>query len=149
MATKIVSELDARERRRVAELMTHAHAVFVFGSNLKGVHGAGAARVAAERYGARHGVAFGPTGRAYAIPTKRHYAEDGMPLAEIAKHVNAFLVYARAHPWTLFAVTRIGCGFAGYGDDDVAPLFADAPEHCELPEGWRAIATPLSQPGGR
>ena len=43
--------------------------VFVFGSNLAGMHAGGAARVAYERFGAVMGQGVGMQGQSYAIPT--------------------------------------------------------------------------------
>lgn len=110
--------------------------VFVFGSNLAGRHGAGAALAARQLWAAKYGVGVGPTGRAYAIPTKDEHLR-ALPLARIHPFVDAFLAYARAHPDTTFLVTRIGCGLAGYTDTDIAPMFRNAPLNCQLPPGWR------------
>lgn len=110
--------------------------IFVFGSNLAGRHGAGAAKHAAMRYLAERGVGVGRTGYAYAIPTKDRQLKV-LPLEEILPHVQTFLGYARAHPDLRFYVTRIGCGLAGYADSDIAPMFHNAPANCELPKGWR------------
>lgn len=121
---------------RVVKLMDQEDSVFVFGSNLKGIHGAGAARAARELYGAEVGIGEGPTGRAYALPTKRTPYMT-LSLEEIAVYVERFLVWARANPGTLFVVTRVGCGRAGYTDEQIAPLFKDAPSNCSLPLGWR------------
>lgn len=112
------------------------NAVFVFGSNLAGVHGAGAARAAMDAFNAECGVGIGPTGSAYAIPTKDRHIKT-MPLAEIEPHVTHFLQYARSNRETTFFVTRIGCGLAGYRDIDIAPMFRDAPENCDMPDTWR------------
>lgn len=108
---------------------------FVFGSNLSGIHGAGAAKDALNQYGARWGVGIGRTGDSYAIPTKDRNI-DTLPLEEIRVFVNAFLTYARNHPELTFFVTRIGCGLAGYKDSDIGPMFTDAPINCELPKEW-------------
>jgi hypothetical protein len=109
--------------------------VFVFGSNLAGRHGGGAALAAARFHGAQYGVGIGLTGSAYAIPTKDERIET-MPLHEIAPHVQDFIAYARQWPDVSFFVTRIGCGLAGYCDDDIAPMFADVPDNCDMPESW-------------
>lgn len=101
-------------------------AIFVFGSNLAGRHGKGAALAARRQYGAEYGVGVGLTGDAYAIPTKSATLTT-LPLAHIAGHVDDFLAYARAHPELTFNVTRVGCGLAGYTDAQIAPLFAGAP----------------------
>lgn len=109
--------------------------VFVFGSNLAGYHRKGAARDARLLYGARSGVGVGLTGDAYAIPTKdaRLYV---LPLNTIRYHVDNFLHFAKAESQLNFFVTRIGCGYAGYKDEHIAPMFKDAPANCELPEAW-------------
>jgi hypothetical protein len=118
---------------------------FVFGSNLAGRHGRGAALFAREHYGARLGEGVGRTGNAYAIPTK-----DGdlrvLTLPCIHGYVKQFIQYATANPDMRFNVTRVGCGHAGYEDGQIAPLFAGAPENCQLPPGWRAIIKSTSIP---
>ena len=110
--------------------------IFVFGSNWAGRHGKGAALTARNDYGAVYGIGVGRTGNAYAIPTKDAHLRT-LPLASVEKHVAAFLLYARQHPELDFLVTRIGCGLAGYKDHQIAPMFADAPDNCSLPDGWR------------
>lgn len=110
--------------------------IFVFGSNLAGRHGKGAALDARLKHGAELGVGEGLTGRSYAIPTKNRSLQT-RSLWDIQKSVETFKAYAKAHPELEFFVTRVGCGLAGYQDDDIAPMFADAPLNCELPKGWR------------
>lgn len=110
--------------------------MFVFGSNLAGRHGRGAALEARQRWGAVYGVGEGLTGRSYAIPTKDH-ALKTRSLADIQASVECFIAFACTHPEYLFEVTRVGCGLAGYRDHQIAPMFASAPDNCELPEGWR------------
>lgn len=111
--------------------------IFVFGSNLAGRHGKGAALHAKQHYGAVYGVGFGRTGYAYAIPTKDRYLAV-LPLPRIKLYVDDFIVYARQHPELTFMVTRIGCGLAGYRDDNIAPMFVDAPTNCILPIEWKS-----------
>ncbi len=94
--------------------------IFVFGSNLHGFHGGGAARVAYEKFGAVWGQGVGLQGQSYAIPTMQGDVETVVP------YVNEFIEFAKAHPEKLFYVTRIGCGIAGFMDSDIAPLFAEA-----------------------
>ena len=124
--------------------MNDGRHIFVFGSNLSGRHGAGAALTAYRHWGAVPGVGWGRTGMAYAIPTKDGRL-DVLPLSEIQKHVEIFLAYAGANKSShkdfslTFLVTAVGCGLAGYSDWDVAPLFASAPDNCILPEGWPEI----------
>jgi len=110
--------------------------VFVFGSNLAGIHGAGAARCALEEHGAIWGQGIGMQGNSYGIPTKDAQIQT-LVLREIAIHVFGFLAFARSHPELTFQVTRIGCGLAGYVDAEIAPMFSGAPDNCILPEGWR------------
>lgn len=110
--------------------------IFVFGSNLAGRHGAGAAKFARERRGAVYGIGVGLQGQSYAIPTKSSKLLTlGRNVIKI--YVDEFLAFAAARPDLRFEVTRIGCGLAGYEDAEIAPLFAGAPENCDLPEGWR------------
>lgn len=109
--------------------------VFVFGSNLEGQHHGGAARMAYRRFGAEWGVGAGPTGQCYAIPTMHGGVEDIKP------YVDDFVGYAMSHPDNRFLVTRVGCGIAGFTDEEVAPLFRelrDTPNVC-LPKNWLCI----------
>jgi hypothetical protein len=110
--------------------------IFVFGSNLAGRHGAGAALFAKNHRGAVQGLGIGPQGNAYAIPTKDQNLIT-LSVPRIQHYVFEFLEYARAHQDLEFEVTRIGCGLAGYNDSDIAPLFRNAPANCALPPGWR------------
>lgn len=109
--------------------------VFVFGSNLAGIHGAGSAREAKLNWGAKMGVAFGPTGNAYAIPTKDRNIES-MELCEIEGHVRHFIDYARSNPDMQFHVVAIGCGLAGFRPDQIGPMFRGAPGNCVLPRDF-------------
>lgn len=113
--------------------------ILVFGSNLAGRHGRGAALHAWLRYGAEYGVGVGRTGLSYAIPTKDESIRN-LPLSIIAKHVAGFIAYAKANPELSFQVTRIGCGLAGDTDAEIAPMFVGAPANCQLPDAWRSIA---------
>lgn len=110
--------------------------IFVFGSNLAGHHAGGAARAAAERFDAEWGVGEGVTGRAYALPTMDENL-DRRSLAGIAESVERFLNHARSQPDHLFFVTRVGCGIAGFDDEQIAPLFRGAPDNCSFAMGWR------------
>ena len=94
--------------------------VFVFGSNLQGQHMGGAARLAYERFGAIWGQGEGLQGQSYALPTMN------LPLEEIARYVEKFIWFADSHPELTFLVTRVGCGIAGFRDEQIAPLFAEA-----------------------
>jgi hypothetical protein len=116
--------------------MTGARTIFVFGSNLAGRHGAGAALCAFKDHGAVYGVGVGPQGSSYAIPTKDQHIRT-LELEAIQKYVWQFLRYAEDNPHLTFNVTRIGCGLAGYTDEQIGPMFAGAPNNCVLPDGWR------------
>jgi hypothetical protein len=129
---------EVRERVRVERLMKEKNAVFVFGSNLAGVHGAGAARDAQALYGAEWAVGEGLMGRCYALPTKGNQLVT-LPLSSIAANVARFLNVARSRPDLTFAVTRVGCGLANLTETDIVPLFANAPSNCQLPVGWRTM----------
>ena len=94
--------------------------IFVFGSNLAGMHGGGAARIAHNHFGAEWGVGVGLTGQTYAIPTMQGGVET------IAPYVDEFIEFASNHKELKFYVTRIGCGIAGFRDEEMAPLFRNA-----------------------
>jgi hypothetical protein len=119
--------------------------VFVFGSNLAGRHGKGAALTARREYGAVYGVGEGRTGDAYAIPTKDRRLVP-RALDDIRVSVDAFIEYARLHPDVAFLVTRVGCGLAGYSDSDIAPMFRAAPSNCTLPDEWSTAPCPPTPP---
>ncbi|WAK44997.1 Macro domain_Poa1p family containing protein [Erwinia phage Fifi067] len=111
--------------------------VFVFGSNEGGIHGAGAAKEAYKKHGARYGSSYGHFGQSFAIPTKDKNIEYTLPLATIEAYVKGFLAYAAGRKKLTFTVTRIGCGLAGLKDKDIAPMFKDAPSNCQFDEAWR------------
>lgn len=106
--------------------------VFVFGSNLAGMHGGGAARVAFRQFGAVMGCGVGLRGQSYAIPTMQGGVETIKP------YVDGFIAFAKSHPELFFYVTRIGCGIAGFKDKEIAPLFSAAMdvENVCLPESF-------------
>lgn len=109
--------------------------IFVFGSNLAGRHGAGAAAYAVRNCGAVFGIGEGPQGQAYAIPTKDADIRT-LPVDEIAQHVDLFIAYAQRHGGREFMVTAIGTGLAGYSHAHIAPLFYGAPSNCLFDERW-------------
>ena len=106
--------------------------VFVFGSNLQGMHGGGAARIAVQKFGAIMGQGTGMQGQSYAIPTM-HGGVD-----TIKPYVDEFIKYAQSHTDKKFLVTRIGCGIAGFKDEEIAPLFRLAleVENIYLPQSF-------------
>lgn len=127
--------------------------VFVFGSNRKGISGAGAALHARKVWGAANGVGEGPTGRAYALPTKATPYLT-LDLAAVGQHVARFIDHARQHPEQRFLLTRIGCGLAqkgGKGLDEkaIAALFADAPDNVVSIDDTGQVIGPASRWGQR
>lgn len=109
--------------------------MFVFGSNLAGRHGAGAALYALKHYGAIYGQSYGPQGDSFAIPTKDSDLNP-LSLRDINVYVDAFVMFANMHPEIDFLVTTIGCGLAGYGDDEIAPMFLSSPLNCKFHPRW-------------
>ena len=93
--------------------------IFVFGSNLKGLHYGGAARAAYDNFGAEWGVGVGLTGQTYAIPTMQGGVETIKP------YTDEFIAFAGEHPELTFLVTPIGCGIAGFDEKQIAPLFVE------------------------
>ena len=121
-------------------------AVWVYGSNLAGIHGKGAAEVAVKRFGAKRFVGQGRVGQSYGIATK-----DGrggvrpmavLPIAMIKPQIDEFIEHARAHQHESFFVTRVGCELAGYGNEEIAVLFKEAPANCSMAMEWRAYLEP-------
>ena len=110
--------------------------IFVFGSNLAGRHGKGAALIAKQQYGALHGVPRGRYGNSYAIPIKDAQLQS-LDLDTIHHNVAEFLAYARQRPYLEFKVTCIGCGLAGYDHAQIAPMFDTAPFNCRFDTKWQ------------
>ena len=111
--------------------------IFVFGSNLAGRHGAGAAKKALD-YGAKYGIGIGLYGQTYAIPTKDAYIET-LPIASVATFISKFCEFADTNSNLQFFITRVGCGLAGFSDDQIAPLFFGCSDNCDFPENWKSF----------
>jgi hypothetical protein len=103
---------------RITELKPNE--IFVFGSNLAGAHGGGAARLAYNRFGAIWGQGVGLQGQSYGIPTMHGGVEAIKP------YVDELIAFAKEHPELKFLVTKIGCGIAGFTIEEIAPLFREA-----------------------
>ena len=144
-ARKLFRSKSNRETRNYREMSEFSHRVtpyninrlapneiFVFGSNLQGMHGGGAARAAVEKFGAVMGQGVGLQGQSYAIPTMQGGVNTILP------YVEDFIAFAKQHPELTFLVTRIGCGIAGFTDAEIAPLFAGAVdvENIHLPQDF-------------
>ena len=117
--------------------------IFVFGSNLAGAHAGGAARLANQKFGAIWGQGVGLQGNSYAIPTMQGGIETVKP------YVDEFIEFAKSHPELTFYVTKIGCGIAGFKEEDIAPLFITAINipNIRLPEDFVDILSPSQQLG--
>ncbi len=110
--------------------------IFVFGSNLAGQHGGGAARLAYQKFGAVWGQGVGLQGQSYGIPTMQGGVETIKP------YVDKFIEFAKRNPQLRFLVTEIGCGIAGFRVEEIAPLFKQAMEvkNIYLPERfWKVL----------
>jgi hypothetical protein len=117
--------------------------IFVFGSNLSGIHGAGAAKAARELYGAKLRVAEGPTGRSYAIPTKDEFFNP-LPLDHIKISVDELEMFIldQDNAQKNFWITALGTGLAGYTHEQIAPLFKDFPRSgVSFPDVWKPWLT--------
>lgn len=130
-------QMEKMNRRYTSERITSLaeNEIFVFGSNLAGMHGGGAARLAHERFGAVWGEGVGLHGQTYAIPTMQGGVETIKP------YVNDFTRFAKENRQLTFLVTRIGCGIAGFRDEEIAPLFKEAidVENIILPKSFAEI----------
>ena len=122
------------QKRTTPELITELkpNEIFVFGSNLQGMHGGGAAYIAYRKFGAIMGQGVGLQGQSYGIPTMQGGVETIKP------YVDEFIEFAKQHPKLTFLVTRIGCGIAGFTDEEIAPLFFFVfnIKNIILPPGW-------------
>lgn len=137
--TKVYDEEEAmpwhRRKRRVTpdkiERLSR-NEIFVFGSNVLGMHRGGAARFARKKFGAKMGHPRGLQGQSYAIPTV------GLPESDIEREVQRFCEFAEMHPELTFFVTPVGCGIAGFVPEDIAPMFRPATElsNVLLPESF-------------
>ncbi|MCC6323780.1 MAG: hypothetical protein B6D44_09090 [Ignavibacteriales bacterium UTCHB2] len=116
--------------------------IFVFGSNLSGIHGAGAAKTALQ-WGAEFGKYSGLQGRTYAIPTKGQFAKRSLNIEEINGYIREFIEFCKQNSELKFLVTEIGCGLAGLKPENIAPLFMEAieVENIYLPESFYNILT--------
>jgi len=115
---------------------TNMTKIFVFGSNLAGRHGKGAALFARQEHGAIYGRGVGPQGNSYAIPTKDENLKP-LSLDLIKFHVDVFLSYAKQCPEQTLHLTPIGCGLAGYKPEQIAPMFIGYSENILIPNEFK------------
>ena len=113
-----------------------SNTIFVFGSNMAGQHGAGAAKTALEHFGALNGVGRGWSGQSYAIPTMNEHLQQ-MPLSQIQHYVEDFKIYTKNHPKMTYFITSIGCGIAGYKVEEIAPMFKGISHNVIFPQSFR------------
>ena len=129
-----IREEVMEQKRTTPEFITELqpNEIFVFGSNLKGMHGGGAAYIAYRKFGAIMGQGVGLQGQSYGIPTMQGGVDTIKP------YVDEFIEFAKKNKNLTFLVTRIGCGIAGFTDDEISPLFEKAHdvENIVLPPGW-------------
>lgn len=119
--------------------------IFVFGSNLLGIHGSGAAKDAMT-FGAVRGIGIGLEGQTYALPTKDHKIKT-LPLEEIQRFVHEFYQCVVQHPNFIFLITKIGCGLAGYTVEQIAPMFKEFVNlpNVRLPKEFAEYLNPKTQ----
>jgi hypothetical protein len=110
--------------------------IFVFGSNQGGRHAGGAARLAKDKFRAQEGVGEGLTGQSYAFPTLTASFER-VSQASLEASRDRFFETARAHPDKIFLLTKVGCGIAGFAEEEIRPLFRDPPPNVVLPPDWQ------------
>ena len=109
--------------------------IFVFGSNLRGAHGKGAALYAVRYCGAEYGNPIGLQGQSYAIPTKDRHIQT-LPIDKIIPYIQAFKQFTLDQPNREFFVTAVGTGLAGYRHEDIAPWFIGCNSNCVFPVEW-------------
>ena len=114
--------------------------VFVFGSNEAGIHGAGAALLAKQRFGAKQGVGYGLQGQSFAIPTKDERIQT-LELDKIKVYIKQFLSFAQENNHLKFLVTKIGCGLAGIDEESMKNIFTllTIPENVILPKEFKEV----------
>lgn len=117
------------------------HEIFVFGSNLLGIHGSGAAKTARLKFGAELGVGEGFTGQCYAFPTLDADSRGGLNLRkrshyDLQRSVDNFIATALRNPNLTFYLTKVGCGLAGYDEEYMKAFFVATPTNVIKPEGW-------------
>lgn len=110
--------------------------VFVFGSNVLGYHTGGASRTARKLFGAVWGQPEGLQGQSYAIPVD--FGKGVRKDTEVKAAVDRFIDFAKEHTELFFFVTRVGCGIAGYRDEEMAQFFKGALElkNVSLPKSF-------------
>jgi hypothetical protein len=111
--------------------------IFVFGSNLSGFHGAGAAKYAHQYYGAEMGVGEGFTGKCYALPTKDKNIRT-LPIQDVRYHIAKFFTEASVKQTLTFKFTPVGCGLAGFTVHEMSSIVRSlgAPSNVLFTNEW-------------
>ena len=109
--------------------------IFVFGSNIAGRHGKGAARQAMNKFGAKYGIGEGRTGQCYAVPTLGRWFEPRKD-EQLKDSIRRFRACAKRYNKLTFLLTKVGCGLAGYTEDYMKSLFVSMPANVRMPDGW-------------
>lgn len=111
--------------------------IFVFGSNPEGKHGAGAAKVAREKFGAIYGQGEGLQGSAYALPTKDLRVQENRGLksispSQITENIRKMYQVALNNPNKKFMVAYRNIGdkvsLNGYSGNEMIDMFLNAGE---------------------
>ena len=121
-----------------------ADTVFVFDSNLAGQHADDSAAFAVQYCSAELGVAEGPTGKSYAVPTKDEHRVH-LPLTDVQWYIEQLLAYARTQRDLRFQVGRLGCNSGGLLDIQMAPLFKKTSDNLFVPGRWMALTNQLDR----
>jgi hypothetical protein len=121
------------------------NSIFVFGSNNQGIHGAGAAKIARELFGAKLKIAKGLCGQSYAIPTRNMVSKnifENIELPTVKRNIEKFVIFTIENKEKSFYLTRVACGLAGYHDSTIAPLFYECGINCSFPRNWKKFLEP-------
>ena len=117
--------------------------VFVFGSNNKGIHGAGSAFIAKKHFGAKQGVGRGIQGNSYAIATLPRPYQPALPIDDIKEQIEDFSIFTFCNPDRQFIVTAVGTGFAQIPPEVIAPMFNIGCINCWFPIAWKPYLTDI------
>lgn len=109
--------------------------IFIFGSNLNGNHAGGSARLAQDKFGAVSGTGEGLTGKCYAFPTLDRKMQK-QSMVELRRSAKRLFEVAEKRSDKVFLLTKVGCGIAGFSEEEIKPLFKDAPKNIIKPIGW-------------
>lgn len=122
--------------------------IFTFGSNPQGIHGAGAAAVAKQYFGAIHGQGYGRMGQSYGIITKdlSKKKHPSIKSKYIKEQILDLYVYAESNPNLDFyiAYSSKGSYLSGYTPEQMANMFSSQkpiPPNIVFEEGFSKLLT--------